>query len=221
MTSRTTLLVVAVLSLHASAAFGDEAPAAPERNENSLPASSGLEIAIAVGHGQAYGKLGRDLPTLNDLGGLLDLAVGWHLDRRWMVGAYGSIAAYSSLGNRNASYAGAAGLQLIHHFPGASEPVPWLGLGFGWRGYWASPDGPRTSYQGFDLARLQAGIDSALSPSITVSPVLGASLATFVWQSGGLGGGSIDASDRRLSVSVLAGLLVRFDVLRQASDGGR
>jgi hypothetical protein len=204
--------VIASLTLGASVALGDEPPDPPIASLRPRRATGALEVSIAAGQGQAYGKVGRGLSNLNDMGPALDAVVGWRIDRNWLVGAYGSGGAYASLGNRDHSYGASAGLQVNRHLPHGV----WVGLGFGWRGHWASNVGARDSHQGLDLARLQVGFETPVSPSFTVSPVFGASLTTFMWQKGVSSAEYGDVQDRRWSVSLFAGLLLRFELLGDA-----
>lgn len=217
MNCRKNCAVIAALMLEASVAFGDEPRASSSSEIRPSRAAEALEIAIAVGSGQAYGYLGGDLPGLNDMGWAFDVAAGWRIDRNWLVGAYGSGGVYDSLGARNYSYNAAAGLQVNRHFPQPEGYDVWVGLGFGWHGYWASDVGERDSHQGLELARLQLGFESRLSPSFTLSPMLGAALTTFLWQRSASGAEYANVQDRRLSASLFAGLLARFELF----GGGR
>lgn len=201
--------LIASLTLGAPVALGDEPLGPSIASLRTRRATGALEVSIAAGQGQAYGNLGRGLSNLNDMGPALDAAVGWRIDRNWLVGAYGSGGAYAGLGNNRYSYGASAGLQVNRHLP---HDV-WVGLGFGWRGHWESDVGARDSHQGLDLARLQVGFETLVSPSFTVSPVLGASLTTFMWQKGASSTEYEDVQDRRLSVSLFAGLLLRFELL--------
>lgn len=209
MMNRLGWIMIASLLLHAPMARG-EAPVASSPPPGLPDGAAGdVEVSVALGHAQAYGRLGRGLPTLNDMGWAVDVALGWRLDRDWMVGPYGSSGAASSLGNLNLSYSAAAGLQVTRRLPHDG----WAALGVGWRGLWASDTGPRASYQGLELARLQLGFDSAVSPTLSFSPVLGATLTTYLQEKSGFGNGYHRVIDPRVSVSLFAGLLMRFEVL--------
>jgi hypothetical protein len=172
-----------------------------------------VEVAIAVGSGQAYGHLGRDLPTLSDMGWAFDASAGWRFDRSWLLGAYGSGGAFDSLGARAISYDAAAGLLVRRHFPRPEGYAAWVGLGLGWRGHWGSPTGKRDSHQGLDLARLQLGFESRVSPSLTLSPVLGVALTTYLWQRSASDPEYSAVRGPRLSASLFAGLQARFELL--------
>jgi hypothetical protein len=57
---------------------------------------------------------------------------------------------------------------------------PWVGLGSAYRGYWIVPDvGGITSYQGWEIARLQIGVDFRASKEISIAPYAGGSVDVF------------------------------------------
>lgn len=203
--------VLASLLLQAPVALGDD-PASSSGFGVAPRSPEALELSVAVGSGQSYGSQGRDLAVLNDLGWTFDVAAGWRR-RSWVVGAYGSGGVYEALGAANYSYDATAGLQVGRHFPGVDGFDVWVALGLGWHGHWASGEGGRDSHQGLELARLQLGLESSLSPSFTLSPVLGVAVSTVLWQRGAAAVDHASVRDRGLSTSLFAGLQARFDLL--------
>jgi hypothetical protein len=108
----------------------------------------------------------------------------------------------------------AAGIRADWHFLPAESIDPWVSLSTGWRGLWLTPDeGKNTSLQGLEIARLQVGVDYRITPEVAISPVLGASVSTFLSQDGPGQDGYQDIEDPEANVFFFAGLLGRFDVL--------
>ena len=210
------LLSLSALALAAPASRAQESvTAAPAARDARL--TNALEIAVGVGSAQGYGNLAGSGPSLEDLGVGLDLSAGWRIDPRWMVGAYGTAAAYpAALGST--SWTTSAGVQVNRHF---DVPLrPWVGLGAGWRGYWLSQNGGRTSYQGLDLARVQVGVEAAVTRGLSIEPVVGVTLSTFLAQKGPAAASFADVQDRSVSVSVLAGVIGRFDLFGRPAGTG-
>ena len=74
-------------------------------------------------------------------------------------------------------------------------------------------NGDRESLLGFDMLRLQVGLEPAMWSGVTLSPVVGASLTTFLWQKAPGASDFSSVSDPRLSVFLFAGFRGGFDVL--------
>jgi hypothetical protein len=191
------------------------APAARAQQEVSTsvaapvsPPSNALELTLGVGSAQGYTNVSSG--SGGELGVGTDLGIGWRIDRHWMVGGYGSGAVYPS-GFGNTSLGAAAGLQANYHFDFSTRP--WLGLGAGWRGYWQGTERGRTGYMGLDLARVQLGFDLPISRSFTLSPVLGATLTTFLTEKQPNAASWSDVGSKDLSLFVFAGALARFDIM--------
>jgi hypothetical protein len=204
----------AVALLFASAARAQEVSIFASPVESR--ATNALEIKLGLGSAQGYGKAESAGPDLGTFGAGAELAIGWRINRRWMVGAYNSSALYPGQVGAGAMTLGvAAGLQATRHF--GSGFGPWVGLGAGWHGYWISHDGARSAYSGVDLARLQVGWEVPVSPTFSLEPVVGVTLATFGTQRASRGAAADDRSGS-LSVFVLAGALARFDVFGSGGE---
>ncbi|HUJ29586.1 MAG TPA: hypothetical protein VLW85_26380, partial [Myxococcales bacterium] len=126
---------------------------------------------------------------------------------------YASAALYpSSAGDESSATGASAGVHVDYHF--AAPLRPWVGVGAGWHGYRGSHGDVTSTWQGADLARLQAGIDVPVTPSFSLDPFLGVTLATFSPRQVA----ATDAGSASLSVFVLVGALARFDLFGHADE---
>jgi hypothetical protein len=187
------------------------------RAEGVPPAPSGLELGLSVGYGQGFGPVGAGQPTLQgfgNAGGALELDVGWRIDPRWLVGAYGEVDLFDggNLPGSDHATSVAAGLQGQFHLLPDQRLDPWIGLGFGWRGYWADFGNGTYGLQGLDLVRVRAGVDYRLSPNFSMGPVVGATLTDFLWSSPVGAGGYSRFYDNKLNTFVFAGIGGRFNL---------
>jgi hypothetical protein len=67
--------------------------------------------------------------------------------------------------------------------PAAHEWDPWVSLGTGWRGYWIHANQNETSMHGWEIAKVELGVDYRIAPTVAISPVVGADLSTFFTES--------------------------------------
>jgi hypothetical protein len=84
----------------------------------------------------------------------------------------------------------------------------------GWHGWAAtelSDEGKATSLQGLELARLQVGVDYRVSEDIAISPVIGASLSTFISEDSPMTTEYTEIDDKDVAITGFAGIAGRFD----------
>jgi hypothetical protein len=218
----TVFTVVSSLSLlSASSALADEN--AGNVSRSSIPAvTHALEIGVGAGYAQGTGDIGSGMSSLGDLssaGGTAELQVGYRIIPQLELGLYGTFSGFASgdaLADSTDVLGATAGVQAAWHFLPAETIDPWIGLSTGWRGLWLTPsEGKNTSLQGFELARLQVGVDYRVTPEVAIAPVVGASLSMFVSQDAPGQSGYEDISDPQANVFFFAGLMGRFDLLGQ------
>lgn len=185
-----------------------------------------LEVTIGGGYAQGFGDIGpahRSLTDLGSAGGEVNLGIGYRLDRRWMIGAYGSGSKYSTADFARGAdiWSATAGVQANVHFLPDAAWDPWLGLGTGWRGYWVKDAIGTDSFHGWDIARLQAGVDYRVTPAFALSPYVGAGLTMFLTQerAGDASFSNVNSPD--VNVWVFAGLQGRFDLFGAGAPGVR
>lgn len=176
------------------------------------------EITVDVGYTQGTGNIGAGLPSLTDTVGpgvQAGVGFGYRFSPAIMLGVYGTGAVLSrggAVGTTAMIETATAGVEFNVHMLPRHRVHPWLGLASGWRGLWIDDQlGNDFVRQGFELARLQVGVDLAAAPGVTVSPVIGADLSLFVTQQlPGQGGFSAIASPA-INTFFFAGVLGRFD----------
>lgn len=179
------MLVVLAASVFASEALAQEVP------EPSVAASGrSFELGFSGGVSDGWGILTSGSPPsppsvrTAGAGGQLELDAGLRVVPRLTLGVYGfgaqlsETAAYPSSAD---AFTAGAGLQGTVHFLPARYINPWVSLGGGWRGQWLTyAQGGFTALDGVDFFRARVGANLHVSPTVALSPVVGASLSTFL-----------------------------------------
>lgn len=215
--------VVALSSMIVSAlASADEKDQAEETSFSSYdlaPVKNALELTLGTGYAQGYGEIARGQPTLRDVseaGGALQVGVGYRLLAHLTVGVYGSGAAFgrgSDVDPAADLWSATGGVQADWHILPARQVFnPWVSLGSGWRGYWVKSDAGTTSLQGWEIAKLQVGVDYRIDRNLAISPVIGADLSTFFTQETPSPGGFGNVTSPRVNTFLFGGLQGRFDI---------
>jgi hypothetical protein len=198
--------------------------AAAEPNEgtgfdHSLPAASGVEIAVGTGYSQGTGKISTEMANVQDLsgpGGAAQLDVGYRLRPYLTLGGYGTFGMYndgSAIPNSTDVYGATAGIQAAYHFRADRSVDPWVRLGTGWKAMWLNPQaGKATSLQGLELARLQVGVDYRITPTVAITPVVGGSMGMFLSQNSQMTNNYDQLTDRKLNFTGFAGFAGTFDI---------
>jgi hypothetical protein len=182
-----------------------------------------LELTIGTGYEQGFGNVGGGQPRLTDLstaGGAIQVGVGYRLLPQLTLGVYGSGAMFGrgdQVDSTAKEYSAAAGVQADWHFlPAGRELDPWISLGTGWRGYWIHTDSAGdTSLQGLEIAKLQVGLDYRVDRAVSLGPVVGVDMSTFLSQSTPASNGFSNISSPNVNTFLFAGLMGRFDVPTQ------
>jgi hypothetical protein len=193
-----------------------------QTNENSHrldPVKNAVELTIGTGYAQGLGDIAANQPTLTDVGtagGSVQLGVGYRLIPQLTLGVYGSGSAFGRADQVDSStniYSATSGVQADWHFlPGHSEWDPWVSLGTGWRGYWLDSNKGNSSLQGWEIGKLQVGVDYRIDKAISVSPVLGADLTAFFTQETPTSNGYANVQNPHVNTFVFAGFQGRFDI---------
>jgi hypothetical protein len=197
-----------------------------EARSRDLPAAkNAVELTVGTGYAQGFGDVAAGQPTLKDVsqaGGAVELGVGYRLIPALTLGVYGSGATFARGDRVDGSanvYSATAGVQADWHFlPAAHELDPWVSLGTGWRGHWIHANQGDTSMHGWQIAKLELGVDYRIAPAVSISPVIGADLSTFFTQSTPQSNGYQNLSNPNVNTFVFAGVLGRFDIPTRTSD---
>jgi outer membrane protein W len=181
------------------------------------PASTGLEIAVGAGYSQAFGNItaGRSISDLATGGGALEVDLGYRLIPNLSLGLYGTGSTYAIPSNATLdnAWSMSAGVQAAWHFRPDGLFDPWFSLGSGWRGMWTVGSGTtQSSRHGWEIARIQAGVDYRINESVAVSPVIGVDLSMFFTEKLAGDDGFHNVSSPETNTFVYAGLLSRFDI---------
>ena len=169
------------------------------------PVSRALEVAVTTGYAQGLGHAGDHMAELHELtgaGAALAMELGYRATPHWTLGAYGSVSSYrrgDELASGTHSLGATAGLLATFHGRPDRAIDPWVSVGAGWKTLRFDPrDGDGMTLQGFELARVQTGIDYRVSRGVAIGPSAGASLGMFEGQA--------------VHVTAFAGVAGRFDL---------
>jgi hypothetical protein len=177
-----------------------------------------FEIALGGGYTQGAGGAGviGNIQDVAGPGATVELQLGYRTSSRFSAGLYGSAARFRHGGattDGSRAYGATGGVQAVWHAVDARSVDPWISVGAGWRGLWIDRAGAQpSSMQGIELVRLQLGIDYRLSSRFAVSPVIAASLSTFLVENSVMPNDFTMVSDKRLNLYGFAGCLGRFDI---------
>jgi hypothetical protein len=181
--------------------------------------SQAFELSLGAGYAQGVGDIADGRASMQDVsgaGGTVELQLGYRLTPNLAIGTYGSYARFvngTAFGSDVNARGATAGVFADWHFRPERSVDPWMGIGSGWRGLWLAPDvGKNTSLSGWEIIRLQGGVDYRVTPAIALGPVLGASVNTFF--SGDAPGttGFEEIDEPRANVYFFAGFQGRFDM---------
>ena len=188
--------------------------------DHPVPAvSRALEIAVGGGYLQGAGDIAQGAARVQDLsgpGGTVELQLAYRATPNFAIGGYGTFSQFGTGDNVSSGTdvrSTTAGAFAAWHFRPDMSVDPWISLASGWRGFWLSPDsGKNTSLQGWEIARLQVGLDYRVSPEVAIGPVIGASVNTFFTEDNPTTNGFTNISDPRANFFFFGGLQARFDV---------
>lgn len=209
----------------AGSAFAQEyAQTAPESDTGYMRSpvrapENALEIGVNAGYSQGFGNLeqGEAIGNTADAGASIGLNLDYRATPGFSVGAdasYQMFDADDSLRGGTDIRGMTAGVHGTFHFAPYERVDPHLTIGTGYRLLWEAPDGPNNNIltHGFDLAKLNVGLDVRVNDSVAVGPMVGADLTMFTWRNPEGSAGDSQIEDMGLSTFVYAGVQGRFDV---------
>lgn len=164
------------------------------------------ELSLSLGTSQAYGEVGQGQDNRNDLGAGLDLELTRDLGSGLRGGLYGTFAGHRAFAMEGQTFSGSLGLELSYTFATGAAYSPKITAGAGLHGNWVPHNGERETLLGFDVLRLQLGMQSAKVERYALSPVVGVTVATFRLQRHGSATSYEEVVDPGLTAFIFAGL---------------
>ena len=201
--------------------------AQPSYFERQMAAPAGaFEVGVSGMWNQGWGNLtddvsaiapitGRKVSDISNAGVGVELDLGYRAMPSVVFGIFGTATEYSTqeIVLRTTDIRSVtAGIQGQYFFRPYKVVNPWVGLASAWRGYWVVPDvGGITSRQGWELARVQLGVDLRASREISVGPFISGAMDIFFTEKfPRLDSRNLDGTPVAWFFS--AGILGRFDV---------
>lgn len=176
--------------------------------------TNALETTVSTGYTQGFGMVapGAGIGDIAQAGMGVELGLKYRIDPWWAIGINGN---YQELhGTTVAAARGVTGgIDVTYHAMPGIRVDPWLQAGVGYRMLWQNNDNPRPNVftHGFELLKVEVGVDWRVSPAVALGPVIGADLNMFLWQDVA-GGGANAMPSATLNTFVWAGLQGRFDI---------
>jgi hypothetical protein len=211
---------VGLVTAFAGGAFAQEDVS--ETVNQPVPAPrNAAEIGIGLGYAQPTGNLtagGRPISDIARAGGEVNAEVGYRVDPRWLVGLYGGYSQFHAPGGTSSDIVNSAtgGIQAQYHIMPYTRVDPWVGLGVGYRGFFATPrNGPTHALHGLDVARLRIGADYRVNEQVAMGPVVGMDLTMFTSEHIPGASSTVEAiGSENLTVTpfFFAGLAGKFDI---------
>jgi len=221
-----TLLVTGLAGAQENASPKDEGQASGrEFNHYVAPATRALELGVQSGYTQGIGDVASGLPSLYGVahaGGAVEASVGYRIVPQLSLGVYGSGSVFSrgdQVDDTTNIYSANAGVQGVAHVLPDRLLDPWVSLGTGWRGYWLDSSKGTTSMHGWQIARLQVGLDIRATQAVAVGPVVGADLTAFFTREEAGQNSYYSVNAPYLNTFVFAGLQGRFDIPTGGNGG--
>jgi opacity protein-like surface antigen len=177
-----------------------------------------FELGVNTGYTQGFGLLsrGRPVSVIAGPGFGAGIDLGYRATPGFSIGVAGQFQGFSASGDLPAGTmvrGGSADLQGTFHMAPYNHVDPWITVGGGYRAVWEVPMGsaPTIMTHGFELGKLQLGVDLRASESVAISPAIGVGLDMFVWQNVS-GAETANLRGRGVSGFLFAGLAGRFDL---------
>ena len=214
------LLCSIVAATIGGSAFADEpSDATPASWDCPVAApTNAFELTIGGGYTQGAGDIserGSNIHDVSHAGAQVEMKAAYRIIPSLAIGAYGTYAQFvrgDVLADGTDVRSVTAGFFADYHFRPDRSLDPYVGLASGWRGFWLYPNqGKNTSLQGWEIARLQVGLDYRISHVTAIGPVIGASVNTFFTESTPDTNGFDNVHNPRASFFFFSGIQGRFD----------
>ena len=180
--------------------------------------SQAFELTAAIDYTQGLGQIQKgSANNINDVanaGAGFNLGVGYRVTPMLGIGVnaeYQEFATGRTLDPGSSARGTAFDVNASFHFNPYRRLDPWVKVATGYRLLWSVPSqGTNVLIHGFDLAKVQAGLDIRSTPGVAIGPMIGADLNVFLWERPD-GGSNTAISDPRVNTFLYAGIQGRFD----------
>jgi hypothetical protein len=204
--------------------FQSERTVPPNYHSLEAPTNS-VELSVAAVYEQPFGQVtqGQSLSDTSGGGGGLHIALGYRLSPEFALALYGTGASFAHPAQSDPtahSYTASTGIEAdLHLMPSYHRADPWISVGSGWRGYWTNEASGNVSAQGWEIAKLQLGVDIRFDRDLAISPVVGADINTFFYESTPSSPTFGAISNPWANTFFFAGLMGRFDFASSVATG--
>jgi hypothetical protein len=177
---------------------------------------------LTVGAGYSQGTMspaeGTAATDLTKAGGAFSLQAGYRFSPGFALNLYGEYDEFnpgtvvSAAGGKTRG--GVGGINAAFHMAPFQRIDPWARIGTGYRMLWVTgnPNTPDLLWHGFQLAKLDIGLDLRTNEDVAIGPMIGVDLTHFYWQNPEGAGGDQEIVGKRFVPFVYAGLEGRFDI---------
>ena len=213
------MLAAALVGLTlAGRAAADDAIVSNDRSAERSPGpglAPAFEVAVSAGYLQPLGSLSSStaIGDVTGVGFVTGVDVGYRITPHWAVLAGGQYHLSGGGAVTSSARGFAAQIGAAYHVWPDCFPDAYFALRSGYRLLWENLPNANDDVlvHGFDVARLELGIDYRASKNLAIGPVLTADFNVFAWRDPENGPSTpIDA--KRVSAFVAASLVGRFDL---------
>ena len=185
------------------------------------PPSESLELRVATGYTQGFGMLapGRGVADAAGPGATIELDADYRTNGLWSLGLGAGFQEFASALNTGARGVAADAGVTLHAAPSVRGD-PWIRVGAGYRLIWDvnPPATVSTARQGLEIAKATLGYDVRVARNVAFSPVVGADLNLFLWQTQNRVVSPL--SSGQIATFLFLGVQGRFDLGRERPRHG-
>jgi hypothetical protein len=203
----------------ATTVFAQERAPAPNYFAERLRAPRDA-FELTVGAGYSQGTMspaqGVGATDLTKAGGAFTLQAGYRFAPEFALNLYGEYNEWNpgNMVSGGGTRGGVGGINATFHTNPFQRLDPWIRIGTGYRMLWTTgvPNSVDTLWHGFQLAKLDIGLDMRTNEDIAIGPTVGVDVSHFYWTNPRGAGGDEEIVGKRFVPFVYAGLEGRFDI---------
>jgi Outer membrane protein beta-barrel domain len=177
-----------------------------------------FEVGLTAGYTQPQGNLTSGTALTDQIGPgfVAGLDLGYRLSPHWALGVggqYHESTIESALPSGSSARGIAAQIRLAYHVWPTQFADPYLAIGTGYRALWELPPGTNDDVllHGFDLARVELGLEYRVTQDFSIGPFLAVDLNLFGWRDPE-SGPSAPLTDKRVNAFFSGSFAARFDL---------